>query len=139
MRIAQESGRRPGEKVAAQGITRAVAADPGDRLPSCRDRVHGDESDRSLLVAAVWLHGIGYSPAIRDTGFHPLGGGLWLRQNGPEEASAIPLIRSTKTLTCSSTFARHAPGAFEQLVQFIYWISSPEDSIGASSTLTAIP
>ena len=29
--------------------------------------------DRSVLIAAAWLHDIGYAPALRDTGFHPLG------------------------------------------------------------------
>ncbi|MEU9439335.1 HD domain-containing protein [Streptomyces sp. NPDC048304] len=30
------------------------------------------EGDRDLLVAAAWLHDIGYAPELRDTGFHPL-------------------------------------------------------------------
>ena len=38
--------------------------------------------DRSVLIAAAWLHDIGYSPALRDTGFHPLDGGLYLRAGG---------------------------------------------------------
>ena len=36
--------------------------------------------DRPILVAAAWLHDIGYSPAIRRTGFHPLDGALHLRR-----------------------------------------------------------
>lgn len=31
-------------------------------------------ADRCMLVAAAWLHDIGYSPLIRHTGFHPLDG-----------------------------------------------------------------
>jgi len=34
------------------------------------------------LVAAAWLHDIGYAEAIRDSGFHPLDGGLHLRRLG---------------------------------------------------------
>lgn len=34
--------------------------------------------DRQLLVVAAWWHDIGYSPAIRDTGFHALDGAAWL-------------------------------------------------------------
>ena len=34
--------------------------------------------DRVVLIASAWLHDIGYSPVIRDTGFHPLDGGLYL-------------------------------------------------------------
>jgi len=37
--------------------------------------------DRRLLLAAAWLHDIGYSPEIRRTGFHPLDGGLYLRRH----------------------------------------------------------
>ncbi|NCD17864.1 MAG: HD domain-containing protein, partial [Actinobacteria bacterium] len=38
--------------------------------------------DTDLLVAAAWLHDIGYSPAIADTGFHPLDGARHLRSLG---------------------------------------------------------
>lgn len=38
--------------------------------------------DRVLLIAAALLHDIGYSPVIRDTGFHPLDGGLYLLSEG---------------------------------------------------------
>lgn len=34
-----------------------------------------------LLVAAAWLHDIGYSSDIQLTGFHPIDGGLYLREN----------------------------------------------------------
>jgi hypothetical protein len=40
------------------------------------------EIDRPLLVAAAWLHDIGYSPGIRQTGFHPLDGAMHLRKQG---------------------------------------------------------
>jgi putative nucleotidyltransferase with HDIG domain len=32
------------------------------------------EADAETLVAAAWLHDIGYAEALRDTGFHPLDG-----------------------------------------------------------------
>ncbi|MGY1742993.1 MULTISPECIES: HD domain-containing protein [unclassified Blastococcus] len=38
--------------------------------------------DRSLLLAAAWLHDIGYAPALLRTGFHPLDGALYLRRHG---------------------------------------------------------
>lgn len=37
---------------------------------------------RSALGEAAWLHDIGYSPAVVDTGFHPLDGARWLRAQG---------------------------------------------------------
>jgi len=36
-----------------------------------------DEAE--LLVAAAWLHDIGYSADLLDTGFHPLDGVRYLR------------------------------------------------------------
>jgi len=43
-------------------------------------RVDGD-----LLVAAAWLHDIGYGPSLVDTGFHPLDGARFLRRVGAVE------------------------------------------------------
>jgi HD domain len=37
------------------------------------------------LVAAAWLHDIGYAPDLVDTGFHPLDGARYLRQAGVDE------------------------------------------------------
>lgn len=38
--------------------------------------------DRQTVVAAAWLHDIGYSPQISHTGFHPLDGARYLRDEG---------------------------------------------------------
>jgi hypothetical protein len=37
-------------------------------------------ADRPVLIAAAWLHDIGYAPGLQETGFHPLDGGLYLRR-----------------------------------------------------------
>src|SRR5215469_2863905 len=34
------------------------------------------------LVAAAWLHDIGYAPELAETGFHPLDGARYLRREG---------------------------------------------------------
>lgn len=45
---------------------------------------------REVLVAAAWLHDIGYAPALAATGFHPLDGARHLRETGwPEEVVAL--------------------------------------------------
>ena len=41
-----------------------------------------DEAD--LLVAAAWLHDIGYADPIAGTGFHPLDGARYLRDRGAD-------------------------------------------------------
>lgn len=38
--------------------------------------------ERPVLVAAAWLHDIGYSPGLKDSGMHALDGARWLRANG---------------------------------------------------------
>lgn len=55
-----------------QGVA-STAAILGQAVPA---------SDRKVLVAAAWLHDIGYAPAVSRTGFHPLDGAL-RRKGGP--------------------------------------------------------
>jgi putative nucleotidyltransferase with HDIG domain len=38
-----------------------------------------------ILVAAAWLHDVGYAPDVRDTGFHPLDGAQYLASFGAPE------------------------------------------------------
>ncbi|MET9230000.1 three-helix bundle dimerization domain-containing protein [Lentzea sp. NPDC003310] len=40
------------------------------------------EKDRELLVAAAWVHDIGYAAELADTGLHPLDGARYLRRAG---------------------------------------------------------
>src|SRR5262249_49316796 len=40
------------------------------------------EIDREVLVAAAWLHDIGYSPSLIDTGTHGLDGARFLQRVG---------------------------------------------------------
>lgn len=54
--------------------TQGVAA-AARRLAS----ILGDYAE--LIEAAAWLHDIGYSPAVADTGFHPLDGARYLRDS----------------------------------------------------------
>jgi putative nucleotidyltransferase with HDIG domain len=54
-----------------------------------------DPADRELLLAAAWLHDIGYSTALRTTGFHPLDGAAYLRQHGwPERICGLVAYHS---------------------------------------------
>jgi hypothetical protein len=38
-----------------------------------------------LLICSAWLHDIGYSPAVQDTGLHSLDGARYLRNAGAAE------------------------------------------------------
>jgi hypothetical protein len=52
-------------------------------------------ADAQLLVAAAWLHDIGYAPALHATGFHPLDGARYLRDDGwPTPIAALVAYHS---------------------------------------------
>lgn len=38
-----------------------------------------EQGDRGLLIAAAWLHDLGYAPEIAESGFHPLDGARYLQ------------------------------------------------------------
>ena len=44
------------------------------------------DAEAGLLVAAAWLHDIGYASGLRNTGFHPLDGARYLRATGWDSA-----------------------------------------------------
>jgi len=76
--------------------TRGVAAQ-AERLAS----IVGEDAD--LLVAAAWLHDIGYSPALVATDLHPLDGARYLRdvQNADDR-----LCRLVANHSCAAIEAR---------------------------------
>jgi len=47
------------------------------------------EVDREVLIAAAYLHDIGYAPELTVTGFHPLDGAQWLRGQGYERLACL--------------------------------------------------
>ncbi len=47
------------------------------------------------VVAAAWLHDVGYAPDLVETGFHPIDGARWLRMEGvPEGIVALVAYHS---------------------------------------------
>jgi HD superfamily phosphodiesterase len=58
------------------------------------------EDDRPYLVAAAWLHDIGYAPRLAVTAFHPLDGARYLRSLGQERLAGLvaylPLVGSMR-------------------------------------------
>jgi HD superfamily phosphodiesterase len=47
------------------------------------------ERDRRVLVAAAYLHDIGYAPALRRTGLHQLDGASYVRSLGQERLASL--------------------------------------------------
>jgi hypothetical protein len=52
------------------------------------------ESERSWLVAAAYLHDIGWAPELLETGFHPVDGARWLRAQGHERLAGLVAYHS---------------------------------------------
>lgn len=48
-----------------------------------------DDEDRGVLIAAAYLHDVGYAPALVRTGAHQLDGGRWLSSLGLHRLAAL--------------------------------------------------
>lgn len=67
--------------------------------------------DRDLLIAAAYLHDVGYSPDLVVTGFHPLDGARWIRDQHQDER----LARLVAHHSCS-TYEAQVRGLLEVLL-----------------------
>jgi HD superfamily phosphohydrolase len=81
-----------------------------------------DEHDRPYLVAAAWLHDIGYAPTLAATAFHPLDGARHLRALGHERLARLVAYHS------SARWEAEALGLSDDLAAF-----SREDSATADA------
>ena len=53
-----------------------------------------DENDQTYLIAAAYLHDIGYAPELRKTGFHPLDGAYYLLSHHQERLASLVAYHS---------------------------------------------
>lgn len=72
-------GPLPSRWAHTQGVAR-TALDVAERV---RDL------DGNLLVAAAWVHDIGYAPSVAQTGFHHLDGAVVLAEMGEPELAGL--------------------------------------------------
>jgi hypothetical protein len=76
------------------------------------------------LIAAAWLHDIGYAEELRDSGFHPLDGGLYLRRLGwPDRITALVAHHSEARLVAE------ARGLADRLGEFAREHSAVADAL----------
>jgi len=81
-------------------------------------------SDQEALLAAAWLHDIGYGPLARVTGFHPLDGARYLGARGwPERVVGLVAYHS------GAEFLAGPHGLTEQLAQFPHERSAVADAL----------
>lgn len=69
--------------------------------------------DSDALVAAAWLHDIGYAEELRETGFHPVDGARFLRRKGWDEE----VVRLVAHHSCSR-FEAGLRGVSDALAEF---------------------
>jgi hypothetical protein len=72
--------------------------------------------DRPYLIAAAWLHDVGYAPRLNRLGFHPLDGARYVRQQGQERLASLVAYHS------GARFEAEERGLVEELAEF-----APED------------
>jgi hypothetical protein len=63
--------------------SQAVALRAREIAPVC------EPADRALLVAAAFVHDVGYAPELAVSGFHPLDGAYWLQAQGEDRLAAL--------------------------------------------------
>ena len=82
-----------------------------------------DEDDRPYLVAAAWLHDIGYAPTLAATAFHPLDGARHLRALGHERLARLVAYHS------SARWEAEALGLSDDLAAFPREDSATADAL----------
>lgn len=83
------------------------------------------------LVAAAWLHDIGYLPALRRSGFHPLDGALYLNERDwPLDVCALVAHHS------GSRFVAAVRGIDEQLRAFSFAENPASDVLTVADNTT---
>jgi hypothetical protein len=82
-----------------------------------------DEDDRPYLVAAAWLHDIGYAPTLAATAFHPLDGARHLRALGHERLAGLVAYHS------SARWEADALGLSDDLAVFLREDSATADTL----------
>jgi predicted hydrolase (HD superfamily) len=76
------------------------------------------------LVAAAWLHDIGYAPDLVDTGFHPLDGARYLRREGwPDTISNLVAHHS------GARFVARVRGLSDALAEFDFVEDATSDAL----------
>jgi hypothetical protein len=70
------------------------------------------DEDRDVLVAAAYLHDIGYAPSLNRLGFHPVDGAWFLRQHGHERLARLVAHHS------GARFGAEERGLLDELAAF---------------------
>src|SRR3954447_17126544 len=89
-----------------------------------------DVADRGVLVAAAYLHDVGYADELVVHDFHPLDGALWLRAQGQERLAGLVAHHT------GAMFEAKAHGLAEALAAFGDERSAVSDALAYSDLTT---
>jgi hypothetical protein len=109
--------------------TIGVAA-TAERLAVALEPVHAD-----TIVAAAWLHDIGYAPELVDTGFHPIDGAAHVSRTCPDLWSTVNLIAHHT----GAAFEAHERGLDNELARHHFPVDVEELAILNSADLWTSP
>jgi hypothetical protein len=87
--------------------------------------------DGEVVIAAAWLHDIGYAPELTASGFHPLDGARYLRDAGWPEA-IVNLVAHHS----GARFEADERGLAEALAEFPFSDTSRSDALAAADLTT---
>ncbi len=71
-----------------------------------------DEKECSYLIAAAYVHDIGYAPELKQTGLHSIDGARWLRSHNQERLASLTAYHS------GTWFQAQSYGLLPDLEQF---------------------
>lgn len=80
------------------------------------ERLHDERADIVSLdvVAAAWLHDVGYAPAVQQTGFHPVDGATFLRnREWSENVCALVAFHTGSRFEARERGLTHLLNAFQ--------------------------
>jgi len=83
-----------------------------------------------MLLAAAYLHDVGYAPELVAHGFHPLDGAVWLRQQGLERLAGLVAYHT------GARFEAQAHGLADSLAAFQDERSAVSDALAYSDLTT---
>ena len=104
----------------ARELSESCLCDMGDRWlhvqavgRSAEDLQKSGFDVSDAVVAAAWLHDVGYGKAVADTGFHPVDGARWLAGQG-----APPGVVALVAYHSGARFEAEERGLADALAQF---------------------
>ncbi|MHB8508330.1 MAG: HD domain-containing protein [Candidatus Dormibacteria bacterium] len=92
-----------------------------------------------VLVAAAWLHDIGYSPTLLRSGFHPLDGADYLHRLGEHRLAGLVAFHSGARFEAQARGLTQAPVRFRRersmVADVLDWCDLTTDSNGDTVSL----